>query len=67
MNKIIIGGGVASLLLVVVIVAVLEGLCCYFCCAPMKMKMPITDEYEMDLSRGFQVKDAREFNYRDRT
>ena len=70
MNRILIIGGAGTLLLVVVLVTVLEGLCCCYCCSPTKMKMPLMDDYEMDLARGFRVKDAREFDYsmsRDRT
>lgn len=70
MNKILIGAGAASLLLIVVVVTTLEGLCCYYCCAPTKMKMPAMDDYELDLARGFRIKDAREFDYsmsRERT
>ena len=70
LNKILIGAGVASLLLIVVVVTILEGLCCYYCCAPTKVKMPAVDDYELDLARGFRIKEAKEFDYsmsRERT
>ena len=69
-SKIVIGAGVASLLLIVLVVAVLEGLCCYYCCAPAKMKIPTTEDYEADLARGFRITVAKEFDYsmsRERT
>ena len=60
---IFIGAGVGALILLVVVVTILEGLCCYYCCAPAKAKMSVMDSYDSDLARGFRIKDAKEFDY----